>query len=264
MESVRLKLPDVHRAAGMQCWDCHEAREVHGDGTEHGSMLEAGVIDADCEGCHPATSRSASHGDHDPHEGALHCSACHVASVVSCYNCHFESQVRAHVKRAHRPIGDFTMLVNREKDGKVYPATFQSLTYQGEAFVAFAPYSAHAVTKRGRSCAECHVGDGFGEENAAIAQYNAEGIIRFTEWDAETRTLRWMRGVVPLPKDYRKRLRMAFLTFDGDPASPAGKGSGSWSPLDTDRWDGSQMLFARPLSREQMKKLGFDKPGRSK
>jgi hypothetical protein len=260
-ESVLLQLGDVHRSAGMQCWDCHGSEDVHGDGTEYRSLLEVGAIRASCDGCHPATDLPAEHGDHDPHEGALHCTACHVESVVSCYNCHFESQVRAGVKRANRPIDGFVMLVNREKDGKVHPATFQSLTYGGKAFVAFAPYAAHTVSKRGRTCGECHVGESYEGKNAAIAQYNAEGVIRFAEWDANDHTLRWMRGVVPIPEDYRETLRMDFLTFGGDPATPAGEGKANWAPIGKDRWDGSQMLFARPLSREQMNKLGFAEPG---
>lgn len=257
-ESSRLNLPDVHRDAGMQCRDCHGAGDVHGDGRKHDSMLEPGAIGVSCTDCHPATALTARHAEHDPHDGALHCAACHVASVVSCYNCHFESQVEARIKRAHRPIDGFTMLVNRDKDGKVYPASFQSLTYRGKTFVAFAPYTAHAVTRRGRSCAECHYGDGYGRDNAAIAQYNAEGVIRFSEWDADTRSLSWMRGVVPLPKNYRKTLTMAFLDFEGDPAAPAGKDEGAWSPLGKDRWDRSHMLFARPLTRKQMNALGFE------
>jgi hypothetical protein len=257
MESVRLELPDVHRDAGMQCWDCHGPEDMHGDGKTYRSLLEPGAVRADCASCHPASGLPAEHAGYDPHDGALHCAACHTGSVITCYNCHFESQVNAQVKRAAGALHGFVMLVNRTKDGKVYPATFQSLTFDGKSFVAFAPYTAHTITGKGRGCGECHVGGEVGGSNAAIAQYNETGLIRFAEWNPRERALDWVRGVVPIPEDYRKTLRMTFLTFDGDPATPAGKDKTNWSSIGKDTGDGSQMLFATPLSREQMDRLGF-------
>ena len=254
-EAKKLKLPDVHREAGMSCTDCHGADELHGDGTSYVSMLQPGAIKADCAGCHAASDLPAGHADHDPHEGKLHCSACHTASVVTCYNCHFESQVRAHVKRAHKPLSGVVMLVNREEDGKFHTATFQSLTYEGKAFVAYAPFGAHTTVKKGRACTECHVGAPVGGENEAIRQYNESGVIRFTSWNEESGSLDWIRGVVPLPEDYAKTVQMAFLDFEGDLSLPPGRGA--WSPLDQKTPDGTQMLFASPLTREQMEKLGF-------
>jgi hypothetical protein len=259
MEAGRLGLPDVHRDAGMVCWDCHGSQDLHGDGTSYRSMLEPGAIKAACEDCHTPSKLGPQHAEYDPHDGALHCSACHTRSVISCYSCHFESQVEAHVKRAHRPLDGFVMMVNRDQDGKVHAATFQSLTYQGKGFVAFAPYSAHTIGQ-GRSCTECHVGKPVNGSNAAISQYNSQGEIRFAEWDAEAGSLSWLKGIVPIPVDYKQTLRMDLVTFDGDPASPLGQGS--WSALGSERWDGSQMLFATPLTREQMDKLGFARKAR--
>ena len=48
MEAFGLGLTDVHRDAGMVCWDCHSDGDLHGDGTEYISMLEPGATDADC------------------------------------------------------------------------------------------------------------------------------------------------------------------------------------------------------------------------
>jgi hypothetical protein len=256
-EAVKLAIPDVHRDAGLRCKDCHGDEDIHGDGTRYDSILQPGAIRAACEECHAEDDLPTKHAEYDPHDGKLHCSACHTRSVISCYNCHFESQVEAHVKRPRQPIGGFVMLVNREKDGKVHTASFQSLTYRGRAFVAFAPYSAHTISKEGRGCAECHLDHEGAGTNVAIRQYNDTGQIRFARWNAEDRSLDWIQGVVPIPEDYRETLRMEFLTFTGDPATPAGKDNEKWTALGKDTWDGSQMLFASPLSREQMKKLGF-------
>jgi hypothetical protein len=263
MESRKLKLPDVHRAAGLKCWDCHGDEDMHGDGTSYRSMLEPGAIRADCADCHETSALPVEHGGHDPHEGKLHCSACHAETVITCYNCHLESQVKAHVKRARQPLSGFVLLVNREKDGKVHPASFQSLTYEGKAFVALGPYGAHTIVKEGRDCADCHVGGERGGENAAIAQYNESGEIRLVELDAEG-GLRWLKGIVPVPEDYRKTLKMEFLTFGGDPSTPAGQGNDTWKPIGKQLPDGSQMFFASPLSRGQMTRLGFASPGGAK
>ena len=256
-EATTLRLPDVHRDAGFVCWTCHSTEDIHGDGNEYFSMLEPGAIDADCEDCHNDSGRPlpADHGSYDPHNGALHCAACHTVSVISCYNCHFESQVDAHVKRAKQPLSGFVMLVNREKDGKVFPASFQSVSYEGEAFVAFGPYAAHSITAEGRTCSECH--NNMGGANEAITQYNATGQMQFASWDDDGKVLSWLKGIVPIPADYESTLKMDFITYDGDPSDPPGP-STNWSSIGKDTWDLHQMFFASPLTRSQMEKLGFE------
>ena len=252
-EAFTLGYSDVHRDMGMKCWECHSWDDLHNDGTPYQSMLEPGAVDADCTDCHD--SLPGGHATYDPHGGVIHCASCHAQTVITCYNCHFESQVEAHVKRAKQPLSDFVMLVNRTKDGKVYPASFQSLSYQGHAFTAFGPYSAHTITREGaRTCTDCHYNMGGGVD--AIQQYNDNGIIRFAEWDDDTDELSWTHGVIPIPEDYAITLRMDFITYDGDPSDPAGP-SPNWSSIGKDLWDGSQLFFATPLTRDQMDKLGF-------
>lgn len=258
-EAMALQLPDVHRDAGFVCWTCHSTEDIHGDGNEYFSMLEPGAIDTDCEDCHNDSGRPlpADHGSYDPHNGALHCAACHTASVISCYNCHFESQVEAHVKRAKQPLSGFVMLVNREKDGKVYPASFQSVSYEGQGFVAFGPYAAHSITAEGRTCSECH--NNMGGANEAITQYNATGQMQFASWDDNAKALSWLKGIVPIPEDYEQTLKMDFIKYDGDTSDPPGP-SDNWSPIGKDTWDLHQMFFASPLTTSQMEALGFDVP----
>ena len=258
LEANALDVSDVHRQAGMVCWDCHTSADLHGDGTQYASMLEKGAVHVDCEQCHPADKLPPEHAGYDPHGGKLHCTACHAQTAVSCYNCHFESMTEAHVKRAKQPISDFVLLLNRTRDGKVVPGSFQSLTYQGKTFVAFAPYASHTITRQGRKCHDCHAN--FGGRNAAIEAYNRSGRIPFAQL-ADDGNLTWMHGVVPLPEDYRTSFQLDFLTFDGAVSAPAGGNGANWSSLGKERADGQQMLFASPLTRTQMDHLGFGQPG---
>ena len=255
VEAMKLGVSDVHREAGMVCWDCHSSEDIHGDGTEYANMFEQGAIDVDCEKCHPADALPEEHAGYNPHGGKLHCTACHAQTVVSCYNCHFESMTEAHVKRAKQPIGDFVLLVNRAKDGKIGTASFQTLTYQGHAFVAFGPYTPHTITREGRQCQDCHVN--LGGDNTAIAQYNQTGKIQFAKLNDDG-SLTWMHGVVPIPEDYQTTFKLDFITFDGDVSTPAGEDNMNWSSLGKESWDGHQMFYASPLTREQMEKLGFE------
>ncbi|MEJ2636085.1 MAG: T9SS type A sorting domain-containing protein [Calditrichia bacterium] len=257
-EKVTLGYADVHRDAStpLECWDCHRKSDLHGDdGISYNSMLEPGAIKADCanSGCHD--NLPAGHAANDPHGGALHCSACHTKSVISCYNCHFESQVDAALKRAKQQIHDYVILVNRTSDGKVHTATFQSLSYKGNSWVAFAPYAAHTITKTdARKCADCHLN--FGGQVAAIQEYNTNHLIQFATWNSTDSTLSWLHGVVPMPADYQTTFKMDFITYNGDPSDPVAP-SKNWSFLKSN-WDGHQMFFATPLTKVQMQKLGFD------
>ncbi len=249
-EANKMKLPDVHRDAGMVCWDCHGSEDLHGDGTEYQSMLQPGAIKADCanEGCHPTLPET--HDPYDPHDGALHCTSCHAKTVITCYNCHLESQVEAHVKRAYKPLNDFVLLVNRDKDNKVYPATFQSLTHDGKSFAAFGPFTAHTITAEGRKCDDCH-------KNQNVKDYFANGELKFATWNDTDSSLSWLKGVVPIPHDYDTTFKMDFLTYNGNTSDPAVP-SKNWSKIGKETWDGHQMFFATPLTPYQMQMLNLD------
>lgn len=249
---------DVHKNGDnpFKCWDCHNKAELHGDdGVSYNSMLETGAITTACTNCHTSDKLPAGHAANDPHGGKLHCDACHVKSMVTCYNCHFESQVENHLKRAKQPIHDYVMLINREKDGKVGLANFQSLTYQGKSWVAFGPSHAHTVTEEGRKCAACHVN--FGGDVTAIKQYNETGKIQFTTWNSADSTLSWIHGVIPFPADYQTSFKMDFLTYKGNTSDPVAS-SKNWEYIGKNTWDGHQLLFAKPLTKVQMFKLGMD------
>jgi len=236
---------DVHRDRGFGCKDCHTSREMHGDGHRYPSMLEPGAMEIKCENCH--TSDVLPHNTaHDIHQAKLDCTACHTQSIITCYNCHFESIVKAHVKRFPGPLRDLLLLVRRKDTGKVYSANMQTLVYEGKSFVAIGPYRSHTITAEGRECDECH-------SNAAVKEYAEKGEITVTRWDAEQGKITGAQGVIPVPPDWQEALQFDFLDYTGDPTA---------RETDPTKWvflkhgaDMMQMLYAEPLTEEQIEKL---------
>ncbi|MCS7198517.1 MAG: cytochrome c3 family protein [Candidatus Bipolaricaulota bacterium] len=238
--------PDVHRAKGMDCMACHPPEDSHGDGTPYKSWLEPGAVKAACENCHKQVSPTVSHTVHNK---TVHCTSCHSQTVIACYNCHFESEVAAGIKRSYGVMRDFSLLLKRKGEGdKIYSGTLMTLSYQGKTFVALAPYRAHTVTKQGKACTDCH-------SNAAIQEYAKTGKIVLSKWDKEAGKLVFTKGVIPVPPDWKTALQLDFVNYTGDPAKPE---------TDPTKWvflksgaDLMQMLYAEPLTQEQLKKLGL-------
>jgi len=257
-EANTLGYTDVHRTMGFKCWDCHTPNDMHGGPVPVESMLEVGGIEVDCEDCHTTAGGTLpDHSAYDPHGGKIHCLSCHGKTVISCYNCHFESQVATPpIKRHKQPIHGFMILANRAKDNKIYPMSFQSLTNAGVAFVAFGPFTSHTVDSVGRGCTDCHAN--FGGSIEAIQQYNATGQIKFATWNENDSTLSYLKGIVPMPADYQQSWKMDFLTYTGDVSNPMSGADKQWVKIGKDTWDGHQMFFATPLTKVQMAKLGFD------
>lgn len=184
----------VHAAAGMECMDCHTAREVHGDGTFYHTMRDPRAKDAACTNCHtseasdyppiPATSSHTVHGD------KLDCNACHVENSMSCFNCHFG----VFIKTKKKPISftgkvkDWLLLINYEN--KVTSATIQSLVGQNnEPFIIYTPYYTHSIMSQGRKCEACHANDAVRE----MVQGRPIGMAEFGDG-----VLKWRKGVVPV------------------------------------------------------------------
>jgi predicted CXXCH cytochrome family protein len=232
---------DVHRDAGMNCMQCHSREDVMGDGTSYSSMLERGAIDAKCESCHATLTENEAHRVHQKN---VDCTACHMQSVVSCYNCHFETQLQLDKKVAYGQLRDWVFLVNR--NGKVHAANFQSVKYGDHTFVALAPFYAHTIGKSARTCADCH-------DNGAVRDYAGHGVIQVATWDSASGKLKHATGVVPVPPDYQKALRFDFVDLD----RPGGT---AWSFLKSGA-DRMQILFAEPLTAEQMKAMLHAQPG---
>ena len=256
-----LSVSDVHRDSGNplvdECWDCHNTSDMHGDGVmpPYTSMLDDGAITTDCLDCH--STLVGNHSPYDMHNEVLHCSSCHQQTALSCYNCHFDSMIEEHVKRAKQPITGFVILVNREKDGKVHPATFQSLYHDssGGSWIAMAPSYTHSITKNdARTCGDCH--NDMGSGVAAIEDYNAGGGIKFATWNSSDSTLSVTQGIVPLPIDYKHSFIMDFITWEG-PLDTLPHGSKNWSFVKSVA-DGFQLDYCTPMTMRQMDILGMD------
>lgn len=250
---------DVHRTNGMGCTDCHSKREMHGDGTEYASMLAPGAMDASCtnEGCH-SPAELAKNSAHNIHSGSVYCTACHAKTVISCYNCHFDTEIAQDKKRFYGPppLNGFAMLVQDDERGMVTTATFQALAYKDTTFYAVGRFGPHTIgtKEETRGCEDCH-------NAATVQEYNATGKIPVVQWDASESKLVNTKGVIPVPPDWQSALEFDFVRYKGAATDPID------SPFDPTKWefmksgaDTSQMLFASPLSIEQMQKLSMAVP----
>ena len=233
---------DVHRDAGMGCMDCHTMGDVHGDGTEYASMLEEGAIDAACSDCHATL---ASNSYHNMHSETVDCTACHTESVVTCNNCHIETELETGAKLAYGQFKNWNFLLNR--DGKVYTGNFQSVVYEDKSIVAFAPFYAHTIVRNAvDGCGDCH-------GSPAVEDWFDDGVIDLvtydeTKGDPNGKNLVYQQGIIPIPPNFFEGgLRYDFVTLTE-------VGSGQWEFLKTGA-DIYQMLYATPLTQEQMDKL---------
>ena len=249
-EALVHQFSDVHRDAGMDCMACHTLEDMHGDGNAYVSMLDDGAIDSKCSDCHQDV---ASNAYHNMHGESISCSACHIQSVVTCNNCHFESEVEVHKKIAYGQFKNWKFLLNR--NGKVEIGNYQSVTHNGKAVVAFGPYYAHTIARNAVSCGDCH-------GNAAVTDWfeNDDHVIDLVVWD-ETKNdpngknLVNQTGIIPVPPNYFEGgLRFDMVTLD----QPGGS---IWSFIgsSTDMLPAGdfifQMLYATPLTEDQMEKL---------
>lgn len=224
---------DVHRAAGMECMDCHSLREMHGDGSSYESILDAGATDATCEECHPIRTENEYH---TLHSETVNCSACHAQGVVTCYNCHFETEIEQNRKLSYGLFTGWIFLVNR--DGQVHAANFQNVKYRQHTFLAMAPFVPHTIARNARTCADCH-------DSPTLVEYLQTGAIQAARWDSVTNSMTHATGVIPVPPDWNTALQFDFVDRAPD---------GTWVFMERGP-DESQMLFGTPLTAAQLERL---------
>ena len=237
----QLGVTDLHFEAGMVCSDCHPVHEMHGDGTAYNSMLQDGAMTVDCENCHPDVEGSGDpYTHHNAHGGVLKCDACHMESAVTCYNCHFETLLDSHEKKAAAAFKDFIFLLN-DADGYVRAGTYQSVSYDGKTFIAFGPFHGHSVTRENaRDCEDCH-------GSARMQEYHLTGEVVVTEWDEDQGKVVHTTGVIPFVPE---ALVYQFVDFDGT----------NWAPSTTDI-DQIQYEYCTPLTEDQLDALALAYPG---
>jgi len=230
---------DVHIEAGMVCFGCHSAEDIHGDGTPYQSMRSSGAVDASCENCHTEEGADAPAFDpmtraHKKHKKNLDCAACHVKSTMACYNCHFDSAIKEGKKGNFLPMKSWLLLINYE--GKVTSGTAMSLVYQDKKFIAYVPYYTHSIMSPGRACQDCH-------DNEAVKLIKDGKQVPVVSWE-DGKAVPW-EGVVPVAPD---NLDWVFLN----------KKEGQWVPIESGGAPKVQFAgYGTPLTEKQLKKLSL-------
>ncbi|MBW2107208.1 MAG: hypothetical protein JRI36_00880 [Deltaproteobacteria bacterium] len=228
---AKLKLSDIHLEAGMQCSECHNSAEIHGDGNHYDTMFSPGAMHVTCESCH---SDQPSNAEHKQHGQQFACDACHLDSVITCYNCHFETLIKRHKKKAAGALSGYIILLNDDR-GRVRAGTYQTVVYEGKTFVAFGPYHGHTIKRKGRTCKDCH-------QNKRMLELKNSGKIVMTRWDPASKKVQHTTGVIPFVPD---KFEFQFVDF----------GPQGWAPL-TKKTGRSQYRFCSPLNKKQLQALG--------
>ncbi|WP_201091825.1 cytochrome c3 family protein [Thiocystis minor] len=251
-EPKNLEWQDVHFRNDMTCISCHTGDQMHDSAGKQRSMLDPRGTDARCEDCHQPQKLSLT--NHALHGERVACVTCHIKSVFTCNNCHFETElaVQGKIKRATGQERDFIMLVNRRGYGprgndQVHPASYQSVVYNGRTFYTIAPFFSHTVTEKAHQCEYCH-------DSQALKEYDKTGKITVTKWDAGKKKPVVTAGMIPIPPDWQRALQFDFANFTGDVTQPG----------QMDKWiflkqgaDLMQMVadFAYPLTEDQLAKF---------
>ncbi|MDY6967634.1 MAG: hypothetical protein SVR08_03110 [Spirochaetota bacterium] len=228
----KTKTLDVHIANGMTCVDCHSGSDIHGDGNLYKSMRDTGAVKASCDNCHKGEiSKTRSH---TVHKGKLDCASCHVKNSTTCLNCHFDNFLKTGKRKGNfiPPTQEWMILINYK--GKVTSGNVQTLVYDDNKFIAYAPYFTHAVQGKGKQCKECHA------NKAVRLMEKGKNIPMMSFKDGKIE--QW-KGVVPLIAD---RLEWIFLNKKDD----------KWVPIENKRSVKVQYSeYGEPLTDDQLKRL---------
>ncbi|MGB2726992.1 MAG: cytochrome c3 family protein [Halobacteriota archaeon] len=148
---------DIHYTMGLTCTDCHNAAELHGDGTQYSSQLEA--VTTKCEDCHNSpgktvkdmtvTQYSSDIDAHEMHEEKLDCTACHSGWALTCNNCHLDTRIGT------QPVSD-EFYLGVASDGKIKPFIKMDAIYDNATHTGYGAWFPHTVTDEAKDCAFCH------------------------------------------------------------------------------------------------------------
>ena len=212
---------DVHMlGVGMTCASCHSSKEVHAMG-DYQTMRQA--VKKDCKDCHMKGYAPYPLGfipEHRQHLRDLHCTACHVPTVVTCYSCHFDIAYKSYttlhkvIKKAY-PVVGWVLLVNDTKYNQIHAGNMMVVvwkeknTYQ----VDIAPQFPHIVVEKGRTCKDCH-GTPVTKEIAEKKE------VTLTWWNPKEGKLEWVKGAIPIVEGVKYKLQL--VTFN--------EKTGKWEP----------------------------------
>jgi hypothetical protein len=207
-------------------------------------------------GCHPTVNTS--YLSHTVHGDKIACASCHLKSVFTCNNCHFETELALNgkIKRPNGQQRGFTLLVNRPGFGpggvsQVHPAGYQSIAYAGKTFYGLTSFYSHTVTRvDAKKCQDCH-------DNQYVRAINASTVIKVTSWDEATKKLINAKGVIPVPENWKTALTLDFADYTGR-ADTTYTDPTKWVFLKTGA-DSSHMLpaYATPMTAAQMSALSI-------
>ncbi|MGQ9501131.1 MAG: hypothetical protein ACUVSB_03610 [Anaerolineae bacterium] len=258
---VEMQVPaitDVHRSAppagkGLQCVNCHDTGDTHGDGNIYNSLLES--PNTECSDCHQVDKLSQTMG-HQIHGSNMTCAACHVQTVVSCYSCHINGVMAGATEFPYQRVFGWKFLI-KNSEGKYDVGNLMATVYTDEAgetktFAVIAPYYGHSVASlkgdMNKACAQCH-------DNANVKAYNETGSITISKWDADAQKVVFpavQGAVVPVPPDYQTAFKLAYpvMTNIDEVAAAGADGEkvAKWK-LGKEGVDLWQMLYAEPLDK---------------
>jgi len=163
--------PDIHYTKGLMCTDCHNAAELHGDGTVYASQLE--VVTTKCEDCHNSpgktvkemsvTQYSTDIAAHKMHGDKLDCTACHSGWALNCKNCHLDT------REGTQPVAD-EFYLGVASDGKIKTFVKMEAIYDNATHMGYGEWFSHTVSDEAKDCAFCH-------ENPEVLCEGCEGEI---------------------------------------------------------------------------------------
>ncbi len=258
---LALQAMDVH-ADAYSCAGCHGSTDVHGNGTEYDSALRPGAVEARCADCHGKDVDGAQNPPDDAYHASMHaavdCALCHAENAVSCVNCHLDDYLDNQEECLSGEVLDWKFVMKWDKNGdgnEVYhPASITTVKYNCDrdknpapcvdqvfdpkkTFAVFAPYYGHTVTQQAiddilntpgvpgaaspgdlDGCAYCH-----GAANCDTIVDAGDPKQKLIEFDG-TKLVNPIRGLIPLPSDYRDRFAIDFVEW------AEGPGTGCQSP----------------------------------
>lgn len=158
---------DIHYEKGLDCWDCHEADELHGTDPEvRDAPNQRVAVQFNCEDCHinpgkvvkgmEVTQYSTDIEAHKIHQRELDCSACHAQWYQHCYSCHMDEKMGLSEGDWHPSSGSTTdFYLGVGSNGEVTPFYNMTLEFNDTYVTHWVERSPHTIGEA-KDCDFCH------------------------------------------------------------------------------------------------------------